>query len=418
MLGAIPSILIFTLIILLLWKYYRTTKLRQVFWPALVLKIAAGGFLGYMYFFYYNFGDTISFFKDSEVLANYATQNPSGYLKYLWTGAAPSELLNELYYLSSSPRAVWFSKLSSLLNLISGSNYWIISAYFSLFAFSAAMYLVRAISENFKNSFLAAAGGILFFPSVVLWPSGLTKESLAVGCIMFLIALTIRWGNNKGKNFKYLFAVLLVLWLLWKIKYYYAGLLAPALLAVIIPVLWSKYLPAFSPPKLIQWLTTLAFFILLATFSKKMLGLDILPSLITDSYHTYMEKSDPGDIIIYSQLNNEWSGILKSLPLALFSGLFRPFVNDYNSWIKLPVILENTVLILLLFSNWKFIVAQIKKLNLWLLSALFYIFSLAAFLAMSAPNFGTLTRYKAGWTFIFTFIVLYRNPLIKKIFKL
>lgn len=410
----IPSLIILFIIIFRLWKYYSKSELRKVFWPALILKLFSGGLIGALYFWYYKFGDTISFFQDAGVLAELAVSHPMDYLQYLWSTKGNPDLFNQLNYLNFSPRAVWFSKLTSILYLICGNNYLVIATYYSVFSFAGAMYLVKCIISNFKDSKWPAILSMLFFPSVALWPSGLTKESLAIGCIMFLIAFTIQWVRSDEKKLKYLLSVFLLVWLLWKIKYYYAGLLAPTLMALLIPVLWSKYITKIQVKPIIIWGVTLGMMLILATFSKEMLDLNLLPELITDSYQMYVSKSGEGDFIKFVGLDGTWTGIAVNIPHALVSGLFRPWITDVNSLIKIPVAIENTILIILLVSNYRFIFQKLKEFNLWVFSSWFYILTLASFLALSAPNLGTLTRYKAGWLFVFTFLILYRNPLLEK----
>jgi hypothetical protein len=35
------------------------------------------------------------------------------------------------------------------------------------------------------------------------------------------------------------------------------------------------------------------------------------------------------------------------------------------------------------------------------------------FLALSTPNFGTLSRYRAGFLPFFVFVIAYRNPIVE-----
>jgi hypothetical protein len=42
---------------------------------------------------------------------------------------------------------------------------------------------------------------------------------------------------------------------------------------------------------------------------------------------------------------------------------------------------------------------------------------LAIFLALSTPNFGTLSRYKIGFFPFLVFLTLYKNPLLGKIMQ-
>jgi len=107
--------------------------------------------------------------------------------------------------------------------------------------------------------------------------------------------------------------------------------------------------------------------------------------------------------------------MLRNAPLALFSGLFRPFFWEAQNAFQLLAAFENAVLFLLT-------IVSIKKLkNLWLsadrlliFSALAYCILLGVFLALSTPNFGTLSRYRTCFLPFLFFLVSCDNIVVNR----
>ena len=65
----------------LLWRKEIPT-LRQIFWPAIVVKLAAGACLGLLYTYYFPVGDTFVYFNDASRVADLARQDLWFYLKF------------------------------------------------------------------------------------------------------------------------------------------------------------------------------------------------------------------------------------------------------------------------------------------------------------------------------------------------
>src|SRR5690606_33751851 len=159
------------------------TSLRLFFWPALALRVAAGVAFGVLYNYYYGIGDTLAYFHDAEHLVDLAQQNPLAYLRFLWATDLSHDIFSELLF--TQPRALFFSKLTSVFCLFTGTNYWITGLYFSFIAFVFSWYLVRIIVNQF-SIVAPAVFAFLFFPSILFWTSGIIKEALALPALFFI----------------------------------------------------------------------------------------------------------------------------------------------------------------------------------------------------------------------------------------
>ena len=410
----IPGI---SLIILLLWlsnKVFKSSIIYPYMWWALAIKVLAGLFIGWLYYQYYGSGDTISFMEDATLLRSFALQDPRAYLGFLWSNDIAPEIIENLTYYTSTPRALFFTKFISLLNLICSDHYWLISVLCSNFSFFGFFFLANQLIQLFPKTRKAALISLLFFPSVVLWTSGVTKESIVLGCITIIIGMFLKeyrrhpnwlhWSN-------YVIIILLIV-LSWKLKYYYTALLLPALLAPWICYRLNNW--GWFQVKYNFLIYSIIWLILLGGISLFQVNLNMgyLPEVIKINHDAFVIKSSPGDYIIYESVESNWNSVITNIPNALWSGLARPFFGDTNTLFKWMVALENAILLFLLLFRLKKIPELLSNgKGLFIVSAMVYILVLAIFLSQSTPNFGTLVRYKSGFWFLWVYLILADHPI-------
>ena len=395
----------------LMWR--RENVLKKIFFPALVVKVAAGIAVGLLYEFYYTSGDTWLYFRDGQLLASLARSDFQGYWQLLW--ASEGDLPATTTYGFQEPRALFFVKVVSVFNLLSLDNYWVISVYFSFFSFLGAWFLLRQLTAQMPNAKLPGAVGLLFFPSLVFWSAGLIKESLAMAGLYFLAGIFIRVWFSQKFRLSYLLPLVLSVWVVWNLKYYYAAVF----FAVVITSLGYKYASnrlhfrrSFSGECGI-WL--LIFFLALALVS--LLHPNFSPqrllSVIVDNNESYSVISAPEDQVQFYSLQRAWGSLILNSPWALVSGLFRPFIWESGNILQFMISLENLLLLTV------FVVAilkagQLSKSNQRVLvfAVIVYVILLAVFITLSTPNFGTLSRYRVGYLPFFITLVLSARPVL------
>lgn len=397
-----------------IWKKDRS-QLRKFFWPALTLKCAAGIALGLVYTHYYAVGDTFNYFQDGIKMADLAKVDIGSYLKFLWAGDESYSITSELIY--RQPRAMFLSKITSIFCLFTSGNYWVISLYFSAACFITAWILVKKIAALYSPAEIPAVISFLFFPSVVFWSSGIIKESIALGSLFYLTYIFLKIFNRESLSISLWVMTAFFTWLLWNLKYYY--------LAVFLPVTF----------------TTLAIHFLLSTVTIKSLGVKIMlwsmvfivpllavsmlhpnfypqrfVEVVVSSYNEYKTISNPDDLIHYHSLKATPLSLLRNAPWALVSGLYRPFLTEADSFLKLCIGVENLILTILTIATIRNIRKMVRnKYRLLLVSVLIYTILLCIFLALSTPNFGTLSRYRVGFLPFFMLLLTIDNPLINNL---
>jgi hypothetical protein len=408
---------------LLAWLLYQKSAdmpLKFVYWVSLVLKLTASVAVGLIYAHYYHYqSDSFLYFNDGVQLSNLAVQQPTAYFKILLFNEFKSQDISSHLGLWTQPRAFFMAKLVSLINIFTLNNYWVSGWYLTLFSFYAHWQLANTLSTIFPASKLASVMAFLLFPSVVFWSAGLTKETVAMACIIGSLHMLLSYTFNLyhsvslGKKLAHSLFISIACFVLWKLKYYYLGALLPVCLAYLATVyLFKHYFTATKPGLQISFLVILfCCILLLATQLHPNLWFSRFLQTLVINHNGTLQASSPEDLIHFNYLQPSWQSILQNLPLALFSGLFRPLAWEARTLFQWITGIENLfILVLTLYA-----LTQIKpagklqepKVYLLLTAALIYILFLSALLALSSPNFGALSRYKIAFLPLLLYIILF-----------
>lgn len=381
----------------------------RLFWTALGFRMLTGIGVGLLYAEYYSGGDTLTYHEDAMRVVTLARTDLAGYFSFLLSDAAAEEMALVL----TAPRALMFTRMTSVFYLLTNSNYWATGFYLSFFSFLGAWTLVRVIAKNIPAASGAAIVAFLFMPSVVFWSSGVIKESLTTGALCFLAALFLRIWFRQKLYAGYAIFGSLCLWLLWTLKYYYAAVF---LVVICTSLLYRLLFARRSFPfvgSVVAWLLLLMLPALLVTYLHPNFNTGRLWSVIVENNNAYRALSSPDNLVHFHNLEATPASMLVNAPWALVSGLFRPFVWEVSSWIQWAAALENAVLLLLLITSVpRMRLVPAARHRLLIVSAVVYVLALAIFLTLSAPNLGTLSRYRVGYISFFCLLILGNHPAL------
>ena len=316
---------------------------------------------------------------------------------------------------SGSPALFFLTKLTSLVNLLTGDNYWVSGLYFSLISFLGAWYLVRTIATYIPSVRSAAAVAFLFFPSIVFWTSGLLKESLAMAALFFIAALFLRlWFDRKADLWTFVVGAVAMV-VLWNLKYYYIGVLVPVVLTdFLYRSIVRKSTSASVGLRALIWMVIFLLPLVIISFLHPNFNLDRISGVIVNNNSAYSELSDTGDYIRFDDLRATPFSIFANAPWALVSGLFRPWPWEAQTSAQVVAAVENTILIFLFAAA----LLRVKKLltsthRLLLGSIIVFVALSCVLITISAPNFGTLSRYRVGYLAFFVFLILCDHPVME-----
>jgi hypothetical protein len=390
------------------------SSLRHFYWPALLFKLLAGIGLGLVYTFYYAVGDTFNYFNDGVKLADLARQDAGSYIGFLWSGDEAFPIWTELVY--RQPRAMFLSKITSVFCLLTADSYWVTSLYFSAISFFSAWTLAKKILILHDGPF-AVSLAFFFFPTAIFWSSGVIKESLAMAALFFLGVIFLQlWLKEKIRISTWLLAFF-AMWVLWNLKYYYIAVFFPvAATALFARWAFSRLHTKNLSLKVLLWCMIFLAPLLLISVLHPNFYPERFLTVVVDSYYEFQAISAPGDVIHYNTMEPTLYGIVKNVPLAIFSGLYRPFFAEATTVLQIFGAIENCLLLVLTAAA----LFRIKKIaqgkhRLVVFSLLIYIVVLCVFLALSTPNFGTLSRYRVGFLPFFVLLLAIKNPLATKL---
>lgn len=393
-----------------IWKS-ETSIIRKFYWPALLLKLAAGILVGLIYSRYYTDSDTFFFFNEAVDGASKIANGITAYLDFLLSSRGG-------YYLGED-RMSFLIKIASFFCLITHNNYWITSLYFSFFSFLSAWWLTKLISNYIPGITIPACIAFLFFPSCVFWSSGIIKESLAMAALFFLAGVFLQLWFNKKIKYVQIMASLFFIWIGWSLKYYYVGLFVPILLSTWITRFLISKFKISSWGEISLMLVILSVGLISASYLHPNFSLHRVLEVIVSNNEAFVQLSAATDVIHFYNLEATWLSVIINTPWALFSGLFRPFVWEATNLMQAFASLENLLVLILTIVSFRGLVLAFKSEHrLLILAIVIYCVLLCVFLSLSSPNFGTLARYRVGFLPFFILLVTIHPFLTKHLSKL
>lgn len=388
-------------------KYWHAMQ-SKLYWLSFVFHLVAGVGVGLIYTYYYTANDTWFFFEDAKTLSGLAKQGFSSYLNTivdLDDGVA-------LQLVAQDSRSMVFVKILSFFSLITGDNYWLCTAYFSLLSFASSWFLYSRITHYFEHSVAAGTLAFLIFPSIVFWSSGIEKETFALSCLYFLAGLFLQYILTKKISLLQIVIAFLAIYVLWAIKYYWAGVF---LIAAVSGLSTNQLLGSAAIKK---HLTSIYF----ACFALIGIGVSFLHpnfylyrflEVVMANHDAFVPLSTNQNLIHFYELRPTVSSMALNSPWALMSGIFRPFIGEGQGVLGLVASLENfSILVLAVSFVWSNRKRAREPLGVLFLATISYCIVLCVFLALSTPNLGTLSRYRVGFLPFLIFILAYRNPVI------
>ncbi len=409
----------FILAIATWWFYQQERSLKKFFWPAILARAGGGFVLGLVYTGYYPAGDTFAYFEDGSRLAAFAHEDFQAFLELFLF----NEHLHDAGVVMVQPRALFMSKFTSLINILTADNYWIAVCYFSLLSFAGAWILVKEINRHFPTLLYPAVIAFLFLPSVVFWTGGLLKEAPAMGALWFLSALFLKiWFRDQLSVWQYAIAIF-SLWIFWNLKYYFAGIFVAVVAATFLcRFILSRRAVTSAVGEAALWVILFSMPIALVSLAHPNFHFHRLMHVIVENNAAYSQMSATGDFVNFDHLAPEAGSLALNAPLALFSGLFRPLIFEASGLAQIIASIENALLFVL------FAGALVRARSyassphrLLILCSFAFIAISAVLITISAPNFGTLSRFRCGYISFFTFIILCNNPLpgyVERTFRL
>lgn len=377
---------------MVVWRE-RHGYLSNVILPAIVLKLVAGMAFASIYYFYYGEGDTFIYLSESGNFGRYVLNNP----EFVWfTPEHCADVSGCTLAVTDEPRVWFFARVTAPLTVLTHYNFWLNTIWFSVIVFLINLSALKRMMNRFPSWRMSLVIVLLFWPSFVFWTSGYQREGIATSLMFWLLSVVFGRGQTKPMVEGILVAV--ALYLLWELKYYYCALLVATAVGYFI----AKYIQwKFSLSggwKLVAvFLTTLVVGAMVGSFLHPNLNINKIHNAIAENHANMILLNKHALLITFDHLSVHWTYLLFYAPKALFSSLIRPFIWESQSAIQFFTSIENmVVLFVVIFGGvgwWRF-----KRSNAGLSFIALVVFSVALLIILtySAPNIGSLARYKVS----------------------
>lgn len=352
------------------------------------------------------------YYDDARIMYSALSDNPQDFFRMLAGIGDHTKEINGTYYMKMN---TWYKSHDHLLPndnrtmvrwnaflilFTLGSFYanvllFVILGYLGIFLFYRSIQLNNPVSE--KILFVA----LMFFPSLIFWTSGISKEALivfALGGFMYTFMKMMR-GEFKARD---LFLCILFILIMGSVKVYVLFCLIPG----IISFLWTlKQKPKYVFMK--YFLTVTGFVILIWNFHQLFPGLNFVEMFVRqqNDFINFANSIDAGSLVNSSALEPSIRSFIAALPSAFLNVLFRPFFIDSHNLFMIFVSVENLIFLISLVLFFFVIRESFKTDPLFWFSATFAILFFAL-VGLSTPVMGAVVRYKViGYMFLFVILI-------------
>ena len=405
---------LYILIIYLFAFAYSKNKLKvdssyKYYMWALSAKIFGGlGFL-VLTVYYWGGGDTYSYWNTANDFTSLFFQDPIKGLRIIFTPASEMnwyeyEFAYNRHQFLRSTDTFTTVKITAILNILSFRSYVVCTVLYSTFSFLGVWSMYGAFSRIYPHLKKQLLLAFFFIPSVVLWGSGILKDTITISAMGYLVSSFINLIIFKERKTKSLIIIVLATLTIAFLKPYILYVLYPALFiwvqSNIKALIKSNLLRRLLAPFVAVVLITLTVFM-----SRKLsqsagrYQLDRIENTLEgfQSWHTTVSETQHQSGYTLGTVDFSLTGIIKSVPQAVVVTFYRPYLWEVYNASTLLAAMEG--LILFLISLWLLLKYRIKLFRLIYRNkdVLFlFIFSIvfAVVVGISSYNFGALSRYK------------------------
>ncbi|RYD57369.1 MAG: hypothetical protein EOP56_08665 [Sphingobacteriales bacterium] len=416
-------------------KYPPGHPWRAFFMSGLTVKIMGGIMIGLIYQYYYGGGDTANYFFHARVINSSFTDSPIKWINLVlnipeWYDGRYTEYTAKMYWYQAHSEYMVCS-ITSFISFFLFTTYLPTAVIFAVLSFSGIWAMFRTFSAQYPVITKPLAICFLFIPSVVLWGSGIFKDTLCLGSMGWMTYGIFRILIMRDFSFKNIILVVISFYLIAVIKIYILIAFIPAL------VLWTMfYYLQRVPSKFARFSIRLALlpialvgFMFASKKFEKELGkysLDNVAKTATVTADWIGTMTAAGEESIgydLGPLDPSPQGMLKKFFPAVNVTLFRPYIWETRKVIQVISALEAVAFLLITIR----VLLSVGPIKVWksivkdpnLQFALIFVLVFAFAVGISSFNFGSLSRYRIPCLPFYAMaliLVFYKhNPPDKKI---
>lgn len=241
---------------------------KRYFIPALTVKFIGAIFLGIIYQFYYNGGDTYNFTsRGSYYIWEAFLNSPLQALELLFSDGVhkPSTFEYSSKIRFFHDRSSFFViRLAAIFGFFTFHTYSSIALFFATFSFSGLWAFYQSFYKRHPEASKHLAIACLFVPSVFFWGSGVLKDTITMGAIGWFTFSSYELLVKKRFQLRFILIAVISAYFILSIKLYIFLCLVPAVMFWIssanLALIKNSYLRFFLAPLLLSIGLVIGFF--------------------------------------------------------------------------------------------------------------------------------------------------------------
>ncbi len=382
---------------------------KKFFLWALTLRIVGAIATGLIYQYYYNGGDTFTFYQGTKVIWQAFTESPQAAFTIIFEEAGvyiPETVkYTQNIWTFRDPGTFMIVRLASFIGFFCFNTYLTISVIFATFSFFGVWKLYTLFVRLYPHLYRELAIAILFMPSVVFWGSGLFKDTVTFASLAWLTYSVYKVFIERKDILTNVITGSACAFLIINIKIYILLSFLPPLLFWILlhykEQINSPFLRRTIAPLIIISSITISFFLIqqLGEEFEKYAASNVFDSAASmQRWHSYLARNDQGSGYNLGIQSGSPQEILSTIPAAINVTLFRPYLWEVRNPFMLLTALESLFILFLtikaFFKTGFFSFFRTVFRDPFILFNMSFALIFAFAVGFSTYNFGALARYK------------------------
>lgn len=409
----------------------KTNPLYRFFFRAVLVKIISSVVFCLIYIYYYQGGDTVSYYETARSIVNLSMKNLSSCIDVLTSKPSLSGFMTfdretgyPWPYMYYDSQTFFVAKLIFPLELAAFKSYLVTSVLLSWVSFFGAWRFFLMMCRYFPQLERRLAIAVLFVPSVLFWGSGILKDTITFSAVCWFIVALDAAFIRENKSRWAIITMLLSLYVLLSIKPYILYSLLPGAIIWIGTVKMKNIRSRFIRIAFMPFVLVLSIgggFAALSLLGSSMGKFAINKMLETASVTQKDLKQDyyQGSSFDIGDFEPTVPGMMAKAPAAMAVGLFRPYVWEARNIVMVASGLENLCYLLLaILLGFRIIVSPRRFFRVLsdypvLTFLLCYTLFFSVMVGLSTSNFGALVRFKIPFMSSYIALLLVLQVLLK-----
>ncbi len=376
----------------------------KYFFPALTVKIIGALIIGFLYQYFYAGGDTYNYHTfGSRIIWEAFMNDPLDGLSLIFSKDISLYKYTSKILFFTDPGSYFVVRIAALLDLFTFSTYSATAILFAFFSFLGSWFLFRTFYELYPHIKGRLALCTLFIPSVVVWGSGLLKDTLVIGSLGFAAYTIKKLFIDRELSMMNILLLLMSLFIIYEVKKYVLLCFMPSAIFWIyggnLQNIRTKLLRIMLLPFVVVLTVVTAVFVVVKIGENdRRYAITKLAetSRITAYDIGFMTGRNAGSTYSLGKLDGSFQSMITLFPDAVVVSLFRPYLWEVRNVLMGLSAIESFfilvfTLLLVIFRPLSFLAALRDPTVLF---CMIFAITFAFGVGVSTYNFGTLSRYK------------------------